>query len=71
MFFIATVRINSYCTSPPKIDKGSVEPVQALYQVYDFINVVCDEGFTLIGEATLSCNVDGNFGSSLPKCIIS
>jgi len=65
------VRINSYCTSPPKIDKGSVEPVQALYQVYDFINVVCDEGFTLIGEATLSCNVDGNFGSSLPKCIIT
>ena len=65
------MKVNSYCTNPPSVENGSIEPVQALYQVDDIINVVCDEGFTLIGEATLSCNADGSFDSNAPKCIIS
>ncbi|KAH3840535.1 hypothetical protein DPMN_113985, partial [Dreissena polymorpha] len=47
-----------------------VRSVRYSDSVKTYMNFSCDEGYTLVGEAVISCRSDGTWNSSLPICVI-
>ena len=69
MVFLFTVRITIYlfvaqCSTDISIDNGNVkfgeDSMSVTYQ--------CSDGYELVGSATATCNKDGTWSSSPPKC---
>lgn len=50
------------------ITNGSVEYSAADGDSDGTINTTCDEGFNLVGEEAVVCDLDGTWGDSLPVC---
>ncbi|KAL7859361.1 hypothetical protein SRHO_G00145080 [Serrasalmus rhombeus] len=58
------------CLEPPSIVNGELEDVS--YELYEYGQAVtyrCKRGFTLIGQATISCSINGTFHPSPPQCL--
>ncbi|XP_037396859.1 complement receptor type 2-like isoform X1 [Pygocentrus nattereri] len=59
------------CLEPPSIVNGELEDVS--YEMYEYGQAVtyrCKRGFTLIGQATISCSINGTFDPSPPQCLV-
>uniref|UniRef100_A0A3B4E7T5 Sushi domain-containing protein n=1 Tax=Pygocentrus nattereri TaxID=42514 RepID=A0A3B4E7T5_PYGNA len=58
------------CLEPPSIVNGELEDVS--YEMYEYGQAVtyrCKRGFTLIGQATISCSINGTFDPSPPQFV--
>ncbi|KAL7864286.1 hypothetical protein AOLI_G00157060 [Acnodon oligacanthus] len=59
------------CLQPSMIENGEHEHVA--YELYEYGQAVtyrCKRGFTLVGQATISCSIDGTFHPPPPQCLV-
>lgn len=57
-----------YICPVPQIDNGSFQPEQNEYLVDDFVNFVCDAGFTRVGPKKVTCLELGQWSDDFPIC---
>ncbi|XP_007539822.2 complement factor H [Erinaceus europaeus] len=55
------------CGDVPELDHGYAEPSDPPYHHGDSINVTCEDGYTMVGDRSLTCN--RGLWTQLPKCI--
>ncbi|XP_066191655.1 LOW QUALITY PROTEIN: complement receptor type 1-like [Sylvia atricapilla] len=57
------------CPSPPNIDKGNHDSQHLeVFPMGMVVNYSCDPGYSLVGEASISCTDSGNWSLPLPQC---
>ncbi|XP_054419468.1 C4b-binding protein alpha chain-like [Pteronotus mesoamericanus] len=54
------------CNYPPKIDHGHFEQSSSLFRKKE-VTYECDDGYTLVGKATLSCS-NSRWSAPAPQC---
>ncbi|PIK57233.1 hypothetical protein BSL78_05870 [Apostichopus japonicus] len=55
------------CGSPGSVENGVIEG--NVYDVGFSISITCNEGFTLIGQASLTCLASTTWSETLPTCV--
>ncbi|KAK3518959.1 hypothetical protein QTP70_016214 [Hemibagrus guttatus] len=58
------------CEPPPSIQNGTFEPVDEVYNYDQVVTYSCTGDYTLIGESTVVCSVNGTFHPPPPQCLL-
>lgn len=60
------------CSAPPRVDNGRVEGADKVTRVGDFVRIVCNVGYILVGlesGAMLTCGNDLMWQGDIPRCV--
>lgn len=60
--------VEIFCPQPTPIADGKVDPPQGIFRENSTIQYACNQGFTLVGDATRRCKNDAMWSGRDPTC---
>ncbi|KAM9445654.1 C4b-binding protein alpha chain-like isoform 2-T2 [Clarias gariepinus] len=65
----AAVCEQTKCLPPSKIENGAYDEEDKSYGYNEVVTYSCSEGYTLIGESSITCSSNGTFQPPPPQCL--